>query len=280
MLGPDDLVVTGSSLGNPPLPNLVEAAVAGGFAGVSIWPVHSYGPARAAGMTPAEVRARFDDAGIVVHDVDALVAWVGAKDPGPPYFEESPAAMLFEAAEVLGARFINVLLTGGPAATLDDCADAFARACDRAAEHGLTATLEFSSRRLVPNLASACAVALGTGRPNAGVTLDTWHHHWGGAGAADVLAAPPGVIRSVQVNDAPAEEPDDLAWATRHHRLVPGAGAIDLPGIVGALRAIGCDAPLTVEVFDDGLLARHGVIGAARVLGDAARAVLTRAGGG
>jgi len=33
-------------------------------------------------------------------------------------------------------------------------------------------------------------------------------------------------------------------------------------------------------VFDDGLLARHGVIGAARVLGDAARAVLTRAGGG
>jgi len=277
VLGPDDLVITGSSLGNPPLPTLVEAVVAGGFAGISIWPVHSYGPARAAGMAPIEIRARIDDAGIAVHEVDALIAWVGPDDPGAPYFEESPEPMLFEAAEALGARFVNVLLTGDPASTLDDCTEAFAGVCDRAAEHGLTATLEFSRRRLVPDLAAACAVTHDSGRANAGVTLDTWHHHWGGAGAGEVFAAPSGAIRSVQVNDAPAEEPADLVWATRYHRLVPGAGAIDLPGIVGALRAIGCDAPLTVEVFNDDLIAAHGAVGAARVLGDATRAVVAAA---
>ncbi|MFA5885328.1 MAG: sugar phosphate isomerase/epimerase [Acidimicrobiia bacterium] len=277
MLGPDDLVITGSSLGNPPLELLTEAAVAGGFAGVSLWPIHSYAPARAEGRTPTEIAARIADAGLVVHEVDALVAWVGPGDPGSPYFEESPELLLFEAADALGARFVNVLLTGDPTASLGDCAAVFARVCDRSAEHGLTATLEFSPRRLVPDLAAACAVVRDAGRANAGVTLDTWHHHWGGAGAAEVLAAPPGAIRAVQCNDAPAEEPDDLAWATRYHRLVPGDGAIDLPGIVRALRDIGCDAPLTVEVFNDDLLAEHGPIGAARALGDAMRVIAAAA---
>jgi sugar phosphate isomerase/epimerase len=277
VLGPDDLVITGSSLGNPSIDLLVEAAVAGGFAGISVWPAHSYGRARAEGRAPESIAAPIADAGLVVHEVDAIIAWVGPGDPGPPYFEESPQPLLFEAAAALGARFVNVLLTGDPAATLDDCAERFAEVCDRAAEHGLTATLEFSPRRLVPDLTAACTVARATGRANAGVTLDTWHHFWGGAGAAEVRAAPPGAIRAVQVNDAPAEEPPDLAWATRFHRLAPGDGAIDLPGIVRALRAIGCDAPLTVEVFNDDLLAEHGVVGAARVLGDATRAVLRAA---
>ena len=280
MLGPDDLVITGSSLGNPPLPTLVEAAVAGGFAGISLWPVHSYAPARAEGRSAESIAAEIADAGLVVHEVDALIAWVGPDDPGPPYFEESPEPLLFETAEALGARFVNVLLTGDPAATRDDCADVFARVCDRAGDHGLTATLEFSPRRLVPDLTAAGAVALATGRANAGVTLDTWHHHWGGAGAAEVLAAPAGAIRAVQCNDAPAVAPADLAWATRYHRLVPGDGTVDLPGIVRALREINCEAPLTVEVFNDDLLAHHGVVGAARVLGDAMRKVLRAAGGG
>ena len=36
--GPDDLAITGATLGNPPFRELVEAASEGGFSGLSLWP--------------------------------------------------------------------------------------------------------------------------------------------------------------------------------------------------------------------------------------------------
>jgi len=78
MLGPHDLVVTGSTLGNPPLRALIEAAAAGGFAGLSIFPNEIYHPALASGLEPWEMRAILDDHGVVVNDVDPLI---GTGDP-------------------------------------------------------------------------------------------------------------------------------------------------------------------------------------------------------
>ena len=88
MLGPGAPVLTSSTLGNPPFRTLVEAAAAGGFEGLSLWPAHSYARARAEGLSDADLRALLADHGLAVNDVDARVAWVGPGDPGPPYYEE------------------------------------------------------------------------------------------------------------------------------------------------------------------------------------------------
>jgi len=88
-LGRDDLVLTASSVGCPPFPTLIDAAVRGGFAGLSLWPPETYGAALEAGYRAEQLRRMLDDAGVVVHDVDALVAWAGPGDPGEPQLRDA-----------------------------------------------------------------------------------------------------------------------------------------------------------------------------------------------
>jgi sugar phosphate isomerase/epimerase len=279
VLAPGALVLTGSSLGSPPFRELVEAAAAGGFAGLSLWPAPSYQRARAEGLTDADLRALLADHGLAVNDVDARIAWVGPGDPGPPYREEPSERELFDAAEALGASACNVLLVGaqpvspasGAATPVDAAAEVFAGICDRAAARGLVAYLEFSAGSAVRSVATALAVVEGAGRPNGGVLLDTWHCHYTRASEGDLRRLPGGRVLAVQLSDVPALPPADLAWATRRGRLVPGEGVFDFRGFLRALREIGSPAPLTVEVLSDALAAAHPPRELARRLGDAMR---------
>jgi len=118
VLPPGALVLTGSSLGSPPFRELVEAAAAGGFAGLSLWPAASYQRARAEGLADADLRALLADHGLAVADVDARVAWVGPGDPGPPYREEPSERELFDAAEALGASACNAIASSWKRQTL------------------------------------------------------------------------------------------------------------------------------------------------------------------
>jgi sugar phosphate isomerase/epimerase len=266
--------ITASTLGSPPLRELVDAMVEADLRVLSFWPAATYQRARADGWSDRDMRALLDDNDIVVHDADAIVAWVGPDDPGGPYFEEAPPPDVFAAAQALGARFVNVLLTGRRAnVTVDGAADVLAGVADRAAEHGLGVTVEFATRSAVNDIATACAVIERSGHDEVGICMDTWAYHFGPAGIDDLTAAVPR-IRTLQLDDAPAERPEDFGHATRYHRLVPGQGAIDYRAIFGALAAGDNDAPVVLEVFNDELLARHGVVGFARLLADATRAVL------
>ena len=269
--------ITASTLGSPPLRELVDAMVKADLRVLSFWPPATYQRARADGWSDHDMRALLDDNGIVVHDADALVAWVGPDDPGGPYFEETVPDQVFAAAQAMGARFVNTLLTGRRAnVTVDGAAEVLAGICDRAAEHGVGVTVEFATRSAVDDIVTACAVIERCGRTNVGICMDTWAFHFGTRGL-DALAGAVPRIFTLQLDDAPAERPEDFGHATRYHRLVPGDGAIDYPGIFGALAAGNSTAPVVLEVFNDELLARHGVVGFARHLADATRSVLARA---
>ena len=107
--------------------------------------------------------------------------------------------------------------------------------------------------------------------------LDAWQLRFGPTTLDDVAATPGPLLGGVQLCDAPAERPADVPWATRHARLVPGDGAVDLVGLVRALRAAGSPSPLAVEVFHDDLLAALGPERMAVRLGDAVRAIVAAA---
>ncbi|MEO5838460.1 MAG: sugar phosphate isomerase/epimerase family protein [Acidimicrobiales bacterium] len=268
------LGITASTLGSPPLRELVEAMVKADLRVLSFWPPATYQSARADGWSDRDMRALFDDNGIVVHDADALVAWVGPDDPGSPYFEETTPDRVFAAAEAMGARFVNAILTGRRAnVTVDGAAEVLAGVCDQAAEHGVGVTVEFATRSAVNDIATACAVIERSGRTNVGICMDTWAYHFGTCGLDALVEAVPRIF-TLQLDDGPAERPEDFGHATRYHRLVPGDGAIDYAGIFGALAAGNNTAPVILEVFNDEQLARHGVEGFARLLGDATRAVI------
>ncbi len=110
--------------------------------------------------------------------------------------------------------------------------------------------------------------------PNVGLTLDAWHWHHAGGTTADILAA--GKERIVVVHfddsaDLPADKIRD------NERLLPGEGVIDVTGFLHALRKIGYEDSLSVEVFGRGLKAIPPEESAKLCL-EAGRAVFRKAG--
>lgn len=84
---------------------------------------------------------------------------------------------------------------------------------------------------------------------NVGLTLDAWHWHHAGGTVADIHAAKDRVV-VVHFDDAPDLPPEQIR---DNQRLLPGEGVIDLVGFLRALRDIGYQDSLSVEVFGRGL---------------------------
>ncbi len=274
MLKRSDLIVTASSLGHPPFGELVEAAAAGGFAGLSIWPRESFFRARESGVSIPEMRTLLADHGLVVNDVDAMLGWLGPGDPGDGQRGGPSEAELFEAGEALGARYLNVVYLSQEPINIGEAADDFAGLCDRAAQHGLSCTLEFVPFMPVCDAATAWQIVQQADRPEAGILVDSWHCFRGTTTDADLRKIPGERILAVQVNDAPEQASENLVHETLHQRLPPGEGAIDLAGLLRTLDEIRCPAPLCVEVFSDALVQFHSPVELAKMLGDSIRGVL------
>ncbi|MBI2856809.1 MAG: sugar phosphate isomerase/epimerase [Chloroflexi bacterium] len=275
MLGPNELSLCCGTVLNASFQDLVQAAAAGGFKAISIWPRH-YEGARAAGLTDRDMRHMLEDHGLVVSELDPLLTWLPGVDPARLQFhynydEES----FFRVADALGARSLNAVYQGAEA-SVERCAEAFGRVCDRAARHGLLVSLEFLPWSSIGSVKTALAVIRLAGCSNGGIQLDTWHHFRSGGNAHDLRALPGNAIVATQFNDAGPVAAADLRWESRHGRLLPGRGAIDLVQIVRALDAIGCRVPIGVEVFSDELNDLSPAE-AGRRAGDSMRAILAEA---
>ncbi len=282
MLGPSDLVLCSGTLLGSSLRDLVRAAAAGGFQGISLW-ARDYRDAQAQGLSDADIRTLLADHGLRVGEVDPLARWLPGSEPGagtPPL-----AAELYELgeddyyglAEAVGARSINVVEIFGAHAPVDRVAEAFAGVCDRAAEHGLLAHLEFLPWSGVPDLETAASIVRAAARPNAGVTLDTWHFSRSGSPLGALEKLPGNQVGAVQLSDAPATAAStDLPTESVEARLLPGDGDADLVELVRVLDRIDSRAPIGVEVFS----ARLRELPAEEVgrrAGETARAILAAA---
>ena len=93
-------------------------------------------------------------------------------------------------------------------------------------------------------------------RDNAAVLIDPFHLSRSGSRIEDVAAMPPSSWRFMQFCDVPAALPptmEAILAEARAERLFPGEGGLDL---LGLLRAMPDDIPLSVEVPTH-TLARH-----------------------
>lgn len=85
---------------------------------------------------------------------------------------------------------------------------------------------------------------------NCGLLLDSWHWHHAGATPEDIVAAGKRGIVHVHFNDAAMQPPEKVM---DNERLMPGEGVINLTGFLQALKEIGYQDALSVEVFGRGL---------------------------
>jgi sugar phosphate isomerase/epimerase len=178
--------------------------------------------------TPAlkETLRRMKDTGVAVYDVEFI--------PLIPEIDVAGCEPLFETAANLGAQRVNV---SGDDPDFTRLAARFAELCELAGRYGLGVDLEFMRWRQVGSLAQAAEIVRSAGNPNGAVLLDALHLFRSGGSAEDVATLESGLLRSVQLCDAPAEAPppDRIIDEARNHRLAPGNGGLPLAELVNRL---------------------------------------------
>jgi sugar phosphate isomerase/epimerase len=276
MPGPDDLVLCAGTLLRASFREKLEAACAGGFAAITLWP-HDYQRARAEGSSDAELRRMLADHGLVVADLDPLLTWLPGEEELAARSSAGAASEsdFYRIADAVGGTSLNLAQAFGRSADPGAAAEALAGVAERAAGHGLRVTLEFLPWSGIPDAGAAWEIVRRAGHPGAAVMVDTWHHFRGSCDHAQIRAIPGERLGSIQLNDAPAKAADDLVQESVEGRLLPGDGDIPLVEILRAVRATGTRVPVGVEVFS-AELDRLPPVEVGRRAAAAARRVLAR----
>lgn len=227
-------------------PQMVTCAAEAGFSHVGI---------RLLPATPTE--ARHDIVGNIVDDrpllreVEARLADTGVKVLDVEIFRIKPDTRVadYEAAIATAARLgARELLVAGNDPDEARLIDGFAAFCDLADRYNLGAGLEFMPWTDAKDLIQAARIVERTARANASVLIDPFHFSRSRSRIEDIAAIAPSRLRFMQFCDVPAAIPptmDQILAEARAERLFPGEGDLDL---LGLLRAVPRDIPLSVEV--------------------------------
>jgi sugar phosphate isomerase/epimerase len=158
-------------------------------------------------------------------------------------------------SEQLGAVGVNLIGQPTHEVSLDQLAIAFAAVCDRTADFGAEAHLEFTPITAISDLATGWDIVRRADRPNGGLLFDTWHFCKGNPDL-ELLARIPGErILSVQISDAGPDALPDIRQDTQHRRL-PGDGVLDLVSVLRVLHRTGALRWIGPEVISPDLAAR------------------------
>jgi sugar phosphate isomerase/epimerase len=233
-----------TGLGVAPEEAVLAAAEAGyDYLGFRLMPAVPGGLAYALMDEPARVKALLnlmEDKGVEVFDIEMIR--IG------PEFDPEPYLPFLDCSAQLGARAI---LVAGDDTDEVRLTHSFVKLCEAARPFGLSMDLEFMPQSELRDLAAATRVLTAADQPNQGVIIDTLHVSRSRSTIEEIASVPRKWLHYAQICDAPAEIPesrDELNYAARHERLLPGEGELDLAGMFEALPA---DIPVAVEIPND-----------------------------
>jgi len=253
-----ELWLWAGTLARAGLEERADAAVAGGFAALSLFP-DDYRRARAAGVGDADIRALHERRGVRLTTLDPYTKWLPRWEPPPetPAWRlpviATPEVEFFAIAEALQLETLSAIHPFATHYEVEELAEAFAALCDRAAESGMRVHLEFTPWSGIADLATAWDVVRLADRRNGGLVFDTWHYFRGRRDDALLASIPGEKIFVVQVNDAAAEPVGTLVEDTWSRRRLPGDGEFDLAAVLPLLAAKDGIGPFGLEVLSEEL---------------------------
>lgn len=252
-------------------PEMVEVAARAGYSHVGLrlvpaTPEEHHFPLVADVELRRQTLTRLRDTGVRVLDLEIL--------------RLKPETRVADFARILevGAEFGgSELLIAGNDPDEARLTDNFAALCDLARDYAIRPHLEFMPWTDVRDLRQALRVVENAGRDNGCVLVDAFHFDRSGSSPADLPALLPGRIRYAQLCDVAGPRPDDMdeiLRQARNERRFPGDGDCDL---LGLLRALPADLPLSLEIPTRQLM-EQGVsaLERAQLALDKARAVVAR----
>jgi sugar phosphate isomerase/epimerase len=249
--------------------DMVTCAADAGYAmvGLRLVPATAEEPSYAdlVGDTPRirEIARRLADTGVRALDVEILRL--------KPDTDVQAYRAVVETGARLGAR--NVLVAGNDPERAR-LVERFGELCDLGRPLGVAMNLEPMPWTDVKSFRDGLAVVEAAGRDNGAVLVDAIHFDRAGDTPDLVATAPRHRLRYLQLCDAPAERPRDMAvilQQARGARLMPGDGGLDLRGL---LRAAPADLPIALEVPMPTLVRSIGAVAAARRLREKTEALL------
>jgi sugar phosphate isomerase/epimerase len=254
----------------------VEAAAAAGFAGLGLY-IHEFARLRTdEDRSVSSIAAQLDEHGLCLAEIEVLRGWWATTGDVADEFERD-AALAFEMADGLGARYMQVI--GPYSCGTEQAVDGLGRLCDRAARYGLLVGVEWLPYTNIASAADAQVLVEATGRANAGYCADIWHHVRGANDAAMLRRLPGNRIFAVQMNDGPLRPTlSDYKEDCLATRLPPGEGEFDCAGFLRILRELGVTAPISLEVASTELWERPAAEAAQRAA-DGMHHILAAAGG-
>lgn len=217
--------------------------------------------------TLREVQAALADTGVKIGDVEIIRL--------KPENDWDLFARFCARCEALGARHV---LVAGDDPDMSCLTDSFARFCDIAAPHSLTADLEFMPWTAVPDLETALRIVENAERANGGVLVDALHYDRSATTLDQIAALPVHRVNYVQFCDGPYPfDPSDagLIRVARGERLLPGQGGIDL---IGLAKAMPDGVTVSVEIPNRPLAEKVDALGRAAISYAATMAILRAAG--
>jgi 4-hydroxyphenylpyruvate dioxygenase len=230
------------------LEDRLDAAAAAGFDAVEIFEndlIASTG-------SPAEIRDRAAGLGLAI---ELYQPFRDAEGAPPDRF----AAVLrrlrakLDVLAALGAPTLLVCSSVAPDTVADDglAADQLRQLAELAGQRGLRIAYEaLAWGRHVSTWEHAWELVRRADHPALGLCLDSFHVLSRTDDHRGIATLPGDRIFFLQLADAPRLSMDVLQWS-RHHRLFPLQGGLDLVGFTRSVLATGYTGPLSLEVFND-----------------------------
>jgi 2-keto-myo-inositol isomerase len=237
-----------------PTPLLEKIAIAGkaGYQAIEPWndEITAY---LEQGGDWATLKRAIADAGLKVVSVIALHSWITSDGAEHARVLDECRRRMAQAVE-LGSPFI-VASPPREVVDLNRSTDRFAELLAIGSQLGVTPSMEFLGFVAgIKSVASAWAIASGTGHAHATVVADVFHMIRGGGSIDDLLTLMGDRLACFHINDVPAE-PDPLTQKDED-RVMVGEGIADLPRVIKNLRTIGYRGPLSLELFNHQLWAQ------------------------
>lgn len=241
----DNLTLSAMTLRKATLVDRVKAAAHAGFQGVG-W---RFEDIYDSGLDEAAIIKLFSQSRAKPVEIEFFRDWVG-RDNDTAYLAKEDR--LLDLAGELHSKRINVAVFQDK--PLEKIADSMKRLCQRAADFNMIVQLEFMPYTPpITSLRSAWDIVDGVAEPNAGLLIDAWH--WGRTKhpEKDLVEVPAGRVTGIQLSDDLARPMRNVTEESRHDRLIPGTGALNLRQFLKILSDHGVTAPLSVEVMSDEL---------------------------
>jgi len=234
-----------------PLNELVDIAAAAGYEAIEPW-VDEVEKYAAEGGDLSDLRARIQDLGLTVEGGIGFFEWVVDDDERRGKGLDAARHAMGLLVRIGGKRVASPPFGAhGPDAPPLDllaAAERYRKLLELGDETGVIPQLEFwGFSKNLSRLGEAGLIAVESGHPDANILADIYHLYKGGSPLSGIRLLGAAAFKLFHVNDYPAIPREEITDADR---VFPGDGVAPLTGLFRALRDIGFDGVLSLELFN------------------------------